>query len=250
MNRRESTKWLTFRRILQFGEFYKSRILEGSPLRRAFTKLATAVGAFNEDAAAERTRARDGRKTLQVSRGALVFRLDAIARTAEVIAHTVPGFDARFRLPRPKRDPVILATGHGFLREAEPFTAQFVEHGLPETFLGDLRTALTEYEAAVNVRETGKVARAAVQARLRKAQDAGREAVDAIDVIVRYQFADDAEMQNAWQRARRQDGLPLPKEDPAPSTDPSSTVTPTATTTNTTQPKSPKPDASVDEPAA
>lgn len=228
MNRKQRVRVQVFRRVQQFGEAYKSRVPATSPLGQALGKLSTTLDAFNQDAAARQSRQREGRTKLPAAREALVFQLDAIARTATVIAQTTRGFDERFVLPRPKRQEVVLAAAQGFLAEAEPHAAAFIANGLPETFIGDLRTALAEFEAASNVREAGKLARASASAGLRSAEAAGVAAIKAIDVIVRYQFAHDAEMQSAWTRAKRQDGLPLPKTDAAAPTSSPPSVSPSS----------------------
>ena len=47
-------------------------------------------------------------------------------------------------------------------------------------------------------------------------------AVRTIDAIVRYQFADDVDLQATWRRVKRLSGLPVPKSESAPTPDPSS----------------------------
>lgn len=244
MNRKQSVKTQTFRRVQQFGDQYTSQFAPASPIGQAFAKLATIVDAFMQDAAAQHTRAREGREKYGATRTALLFQLKAITRTARVVAQSrpeLPGFDERFRMPGGRRSAVLLAAAQGVLAEAEPFAAQFIAHGLPDTFIADLRKAVADCDTASNLREAGKLARASAQAGLVQAAADATATIKAIDVIVRYQFAHDAEMQSAWTRAKRQDGLPLPKTDAASPTSSPPSVSPSspspASTSSASEPR-------------
>lgn len=223
MNQKLSVKWQTFVRVKEFGDRYKTLFAETSPIGQAFARLGRALGVFMREAGDQHVLAREGRETQRQARAALIFRLKALTRTARVIADTVPaspGFDEPFTMPSVKRNSALLAAGKGLLTAAEPRAAQFIANGLPEGFVADLQKAVTDFEEAIGKREAGKVARASTERRLRVATAQGNAAIKAIDVIVQFQFADDEEMQSAWQRAKRQDGLPLPKDVPTSSPTP------------------------------
>ena len=185
--------------------------------RQALEGLRAAVAALNQDAATRVSRQQQGVERKPVARDALARKLDAIARTARMIAKTIPGFDEPFQLPRPVKyegfdEPfqlprpvkyaVVLTAGHAFLRDAEPLAAQFIAHGMAADFVDDLRKALTAFEEAHAEREAGVVARSSAREGVRNAVKAANAAVNTIDLIVRYQHTADSEMQSAWQRAR------------------------------------------------
>lgn len=193
-------------RVQQFGETYNAQFPDASPGRQAFGAVETAIATLNREAATRVSRASEGATRKPVARAALVARLDAIARTARLIAQTTPGFDEPFKLPRPVNYGVVLSAAHAFLRDVEPLAAQFIARGLSVDFVTDLRTALGGLERAHADREAGRVARSSAQTGIRLAIKSGATAVSAIDLIVRYQFAADAEMQAAWRRARRVGG--------------------------------------------
>ena len=199
-----------WRKLKTFGLDYMSRFAKGSPAATTFAKLSTLVDALNQDAAAHISNLREGRDQQVAARDGLVLCLDAIARMAQVIDRTIPGFAERFVIARPKNTPRVLATAYAFLKDAEPVAAQFIAHGLPDTFLADLKAALDTFERAIESRHTGKMARAAANAATRQTRQQMRTLVGQLDVIIRYQFADDQAMQGAWTRARQLDGLPQP----------------------------------------
>ena len=191
-----------FVRVLQFLEAFASLCPEGSTARQALEGLRAAVAALNQDAATRVSRQQQGVERKPVARDALARKLDAIARTARMIAKTIPGFDEPFQLPRPVKYAVVLTAGHAFLRDAEPLAAQFIAHGMAADFVDDLRKALTAFEEAHAEREAGVVARSSAREGVRNAVKAANAAVNTIDLIVRYQHTADSEMQSAWQRAR------------------------------------------------
>lgn len=235
MTNQQNAYFESFRRIKQFGDTYESQFPENSPGRRAFGTLATILTASTQDAAVSITNAREGAVQKRTARRALVFQLDAIARTARVIGETVSGFEERFVSPRPSTDRVVLATAHGFVKEASPVAAQLIANGLPDDFLTELTAALAAYERATSAHNAGKLARASANAGVAVAIRTGMKAVRAVDVIIRYQFADHAEMQAAWRRAKRLSGLPQPKNPVAAPTANPTPVTKAADAQTSTQ---------------
>ena len=226
-----------WRKLKKFGLDYMSRFAEGSPAANAFATLSTRVDALNQDAAAHISNLREGRDQQVAARDALVLRLDAITRMAQVIGRTTPGFAERFVLARPRNTPRVLATAYAFLKDAEPVAAQLIAHGLPDTFLADLKAALDTFERAIEARHSGKLARAAAKAATRQTRQQMRTLVGQLDVIIRYQFADDEAMQGAWARARQLDGLPQPNAAKgAQSSTPVAPRTPTVVSATTSPP--------------
>lgn len=232
MNKEQRVRLGRFHRVQQFADRYQSQFPEGSPAAVAVGKLARAVEAIKGEASARVARTRAGREQKPSARAALVHRLDAIARTARVIGRGNPGFAEPFALPRPKRDDVIVATAAAFIRDAQPLAARFTENGLPAAFLEDLRRSQAAFEQALALKADGRVASASAQAAIREAETLGNAAIEALDVIVRYQFAADAAMQAGWTNARRLDRVPHdPTDEAAPETTP---TTPPATVTPVT----------------
>lgn len=225
MTKKQNVRYEMFRRVQQFGEGRRVLFPEGSGGAQAFAALSAAVDGLSQDAAAQLSSARDGIEQKRNARQALRFRLDAITRTARVIAQTTPAFDERFGPARPVNEQVLRSAARVFLQDAAPRATEFVARGLPENFLETLRAALDRFERASEVVAAGSLTRAAAQAGIRAALRDGTEAVRAIDVIVRYQFASDSEMQAAWARARQ-----LPRRVSSQPARPEEPVVPPATT--------------------
>ena len=177
--------------------------------------------------------AREGRDTIRAAHVTLVRQLDAIARMAQAIARTTPGFDGRFERSQTSRSfAAARATAEAFLRDAAPLSEAFVAGGLPPDFLASLRSALTAFDAALKVRRDHTLGRATAAAGAQRAVRDGRSVIHRIDVLVRYHFAKDSDEMVAWLRARQIDGQPAPKPATAdPSSTPSALAAPTAAST-------------------
>lgn len=232
MRKTQRVRLEMFGRVQQFGTAYQAQFPEGSPAADAFARLSGVVAAITQDAAARVARTRAGRDQQPSARDALVKRLDAVVRTARVIDRTSPGFAEPFVLPRPKRDDVIRSTTEAFLKEAEPLAARFIARGLPADFIAGLRTALAAYEQATAAKRQGRLERASAVVGIRTAVQQGIEAVDELDVIVRYQLGSNAELQAAWRNARRLDRQATPSSSSTPSTPSAPSTSPSGTPTS------------------
>lgn len=232
-------------RVQRFGQDFAAHFPEGSPARQAFDALIPVVTALNQDAATGVSNAFDGVTQKPASKDALILQLDAIARTAQLIAQSTPGFDERFRPPRPRTYRRVLSAAHACLRDAEPAAPQFIARGLPADFVARLRTAVQAFERASEVRDSGALARASARAGVKTALREGRTLVRTIDLIVRYQFRHEPELQASWQRAANLGGRRHKKD----MTKTTVVPTPTPTPTPVAPVASDKPDTTL-EPAA
>ena len=215
MNKELRVRFERQERVLRLWERYKG-LIDGTPVAAAFRKLQAVMATAHQLVADRVLHARAGRDQKPSAGEALVVRLDAIVRTARLIGRSIPGFAESFKLPRPKRDDVIRATAEAFLTQVEPHVDLFVARGMPADFLAGLRTAFADYEQAVAARRNGRLAAAAANAGLREAMGQASEVVEEIDVLIRNQFADHAELLAVWANARRIDSPGFTKTPASP----------------------------------
>jgi hypothetical protein len=192
-----------FTRVRDFGEAHRDLFPESSEGGHAFATVAAAVAKLGTHTRSKLSGAHDGRQAKVAAREALRDRLDAIARTAHAIAEKTPGFDDAFHLPRKQDDESLLLACPMILDEAEAKQDRFVRHGLPETFVADLKALVDQFEQAVRsvatAKERAKVARKGIVA----AQLDGLAAIRQLDVIVVNQLGHDPEALDHWKEARR-----------------------------------------------
>jgi hypothetical protein len=166
--------------------------------------VSHAVGEIDSNTVAETMAsitARAARKSQ--AHEALKVRLQLIAHTARVIDETDAELHGHFVVPDKKSDPVLLTAARQFVQRATPLAAQFIEHGMPQGFLGELATLIQTFEGALRDRGTGRVQRVAARTNIREAFGAAFKAVRQLDVIVANHLTANPAACEVWNRSRR-----------------------------------------------
>jgi len=186
MNTRDTRRYEMLVRVREFGAAHADSFPSSTPGGQAFATVAAAVDQLSQHASVQfegRTSIREATTTKAAARAALQEDLDAIARTARVLAADTRGLDDKFPPPR-RKDVDLLTTGRTFLREAAPLAPQFIAHYLPEDFLTDLESDLREFEAAINEGHAGRDMHATAAAEVEAGMESALEAVRHLDVLV------------------------------------------------------------------
>jgi hypothetical protein len=136
------------------------------------------------------------------AREALRESMQAISRTARVMAIDMPGLENKFRLPRSGSDPALLQTARAFAADALPLKAEFLRYGLDESFLEDFREDIADLERAMGQQNTGRGAHVSATASVETAAERGTNAVRKLDAIVRNKFREDPAALAVWESAR------------------------------------------------
>ena len=199
----EKRQYKMLARVRDFGNTRRELFPESSPGGQQFGVVAKAVKQLSEQAMANAAAAGERASTKARGQRALIDRLEAISRTARVIAEGTPGLEDKFHLPDPQTDEALLTAGRVFARDAAGFTSQFVGHGMPETFLADLDDLVATFEKATRYRTAGRNDQTAARASIEAAVESGMEAVRKLDVIVANRLHDDAVTMAVWERERR-----------------------------------------------
>ena len=202
MTKRQYRQYEMLVRVRNFGDAQKAHFAEGSEGARAFEAITTAVAEIKAFGNAKLTARRVSKKEKLAAKRALASRIWAIARSARIMAKSVPGADAKFPLPTRQSDVAVLQTGHLFLTEAEPVKDDFIRYGLRPTFMEELQQAVARFEETIAGRAAGKaeavVAQKGIRSTLRQAVDT----VMSLDVLVANALGDDDDVMNAWKTDR------------------------------------------------
>jgi hypothetical protein len=110
-----------------------------------------------------------------------------------------------FRLPDQKSATVVLATARLFLEEAERRKEQFVELGMPPTFLTDYAKVVDDLAHAIGVQQDSRGARRKAQGAIDAALARGSKIVADLDVTVPNALRADTARLAEWAGARRMD---------------------------------------------
>lgn len=136
------------------------------------------------------------------AREALRESMQAIARTARVMAMETPGLENKFRLPRNGSDPVLLQAARAYAADALPLKAEFLRYGMPESFIDDFKEAIAALEHAMGQQNTNRGAHISATASVETAAERGMNAVRKLHVIVLNKFRKDPATLAAWESAR------------------------------------------------
>jgi hypothetical protein len=232
----ETRQYKMLARVRDFGNTHRDLFPDSGPGGQQFAAVAEAVKQLSEQAMSNTAAAREGASTKAKGRRALIDRLEAISRTARVIAEGTPGLEDKFHLPDPQTDEAVLTAGRVFARDAAAFKSQFVGHGMPETFLADLDDLVVTFEKATRHRDAGRNEQTAARASIAAALESGMAAVQRLDVIVANRLQDDPVTTAMWERERRvgyprvKSAAPTPTVAPAAAAEPAaaSALAPTA----------------------
>lgn len=244
MNTIERRRYEMFVRVSNFGEEHGNLFSEASRAREQFAEVAAAVTELAAHDVSKLSAVREGRHTKAMAREALFDGLNAIRRTARTIAEDTPDLEDKFHLPDFPSDQALITAGRLFVRDAEAFTAGFIGHGMPATFVADLRELVDRFEQAIHEREAVKNDRTAARASIDAASASGMAAIRKLDAIVTNQLKDPVTMA-VWKRDRRigfprrsrdGDGAPSTPPGTGPSTSPG--TGPGATAATATPPSS------------
>jgi hypothetical protein len=195
----------TFVRVRAFGEERAASFPTDSLGGEQFNIIAEVVETLNSTITAQTS----GKSSVQQAtssrtdaREALRESMQAISRTARVMALDIPGLENKFRMPRSGSDQALLYAARAFLGDAEPLKDEFIRHELPATFLEDLRADITNLERAMSRQNTGRGAQVTATASIEQTVERGMNALRRLDAIVRNKFRDDPATLAAWEHAR------------------------------------------------
>lgn len=200
-----------FIRVRQYGADHAAAFPASSRGGEVLADLNNVVTELEGHAAAQSSGTRGSREstTLKaVARAALREDMEAISRTARVIALTMSGVDEKFRLPRNAGDQTWLAAARSFARDAEPLKAEFIRRGLPQDFIDDLNADIETFEEAINNSAQNTGSRVAATVAIDKAIERGMNDLRELDAIMRNVFRDDPAALAAWASASHTERAP------------------------------------------
>jgi len=192
-------------RVRDYGAARADLFPPGSLGARTFTEIGTVVDRLNASVTSERSgrrAARQGVVSKAAARAGLRRALEAVSRTARGVALDTPDILGRFHMPDAQKDHELAAAARQFADEATPLAAAFVAHGLPESFVADLRGALATFERAIGGRALARETHVGARADIAAALDLAFEMLQRLDAIVENRVGGDPSALAAWRLAR------------------------------------------------
>ena len=210
MNDVEKNQLAALTRVSDFGAQHPTLFPAAQfagQLMTTITAVANELSTHATTQVASASSARQGATSKAVARAALREDLEAINRTAHVMAFEVTGLGDKFRMPRPS-DHNLLTAARAFAVDATPLTNVFVRYGLPQNFLDDLNSDIAAFEQATTERNQSIETQTASGAAIDETTDRGLKALKQLDRVMRNVLRDDVGMLTAWITASHVERVP------------------------------------------
>ncbi|HEX7316422.1 MAG TPA: hypothetical protein VF297_21140 [Pyrinomonadaceae bacterium] len=136
------------------------------------------------------------------AREVLRQRLQAMVRTARVMAIDTPGLENKFRLPRSSSDQALLQAARAFVADAVPLKDEFLRHGMDGSFIEDFKEEIADLERAMGQQNTGRGTHVSATVSVESMAERGMNAVRRIDAFIHNTCGDDKATLAAWKSAR------------------------------------------------
>lgn len=218
MDDKETNCLEMFLGVREFKIAEAARFPVGSYPNELFTTLDEIIEGIETNAQEQASGLRavqEGGTSKAVSRAELRRDLEAISRTARILAMTMPGLEDKFRMPRAPKDQELLTTARSFAADALPLKAEFVKRGLPANFLDDLNADAEAFEQAIARKIQGTEAHVAATAAIDELIERGMRVVRELDVIMRNTLANETATLAAWLSASHVKRQPRKQKPPA-----------------------------------
>jgi hypothetical protein len=160
--------------------------------------------------------------------------LKNVNRTGRSLESVHPGISPTFRLPKSGSYPALIAAAQAIIAKATELQADFVDSGLPATFVTELGALLTVFENATGLKHEGGITQVLNTAALNGKASLGVIAATKLDACVRNHYRNQPEMIAAWTHARHIERAPSGSDDDTTPPPDSGSGTGTGSGTSTT----------------
>ncbi|HZR24167.1 MAG TPA: hypothetical protein VFA59_11305 [Vicinamibacterales bacterium] len=216
----------TFGRVRDFFADNIAILAKSARGQQLVASLIALIGQLRQFFATQtqgRGEAQNAAKARAEARASLRDRLEAMARTAQILALDHSGLDRKFKVPRGNGEHALLAAAKAFADAAQPLVGEFVKHGMADDFLTGVAADVAAIGQAAHDMSTARDKHVAARASITQATKKGMEILRALNAIVRNQIGKDpvglAKWRSACHLERRNsvDATPSPTPAPMPS---------------------------------
>lgn len=197
----ERLRYETFLRVREFGASRTAEFPTTTLAGELFADLDGIIAEIDRHTTAQasgQSASMQSTGSKSAARDELRRDLEAISRTARVMARSTPGLEDKFRAPRSISDQALITMARAFAADALSLKLEFTRRGLPDDFLDDLAADIEAFEQAVNQKIQKREAQVAATAALDDAIERGVDIVRELDAIMRNKFVSDSASLAAW----------------------------------------------------
>ena len=185
--------------------------LNASGYRRILDDVVTTLSSHAVNQAASKRIGSGETAKQRVLRNALkVNHMRPIATVAAAQLKQVPEFVAFKMPPANSTSRQLIAAAGAMAAAAAAYEKTFIDAGVPEDFVAELRAAADALDASVTNRGTTSTLQSGATAGLRAESSRGREAVRVLDSLIEPQIAGNTVLLVQWKTAKRFGGKTAP----------------------------------------
>ena len=220
MNHQVTSLTAAFKNVDAFGIANAADFLPASMGGQQFALIHAAVPQTATLGAAQVSGANAAHSSV-MSKGAGRFHLHddllGIANAAHSLALLgTAGLDGKFLMPRSGGDQALLNSARAFQTDAAAFSAQLISLGLPATFLTQLGTDITAFEASITAKGAGVGAQAGATGGLENTAHQAAIALHVLKTIVPNIYKNNPAKLAEWATASHvEKHTPVPRAKPA-----------------------------------
>ncbi len=220
MDQQVTSLTATFKHVDAFGLKYAADFPTTSVGGQQFALVHAAVPQTASLGAAQASGAEQAHSDA-LSKVACRFHLHEDLQSISEAAHSLAllgtaGLDGKFRLPRSGGDQARLNAARAFATDATPYQAQLVSLGLPATFLTQLGTDITAFEAAITATGTAVSAQAGATGGLEDTAHRAGVALKILNTVVKNTYKNSPVKLAEWATASHvEKHTPVPRPTPA-----------------------------------
>ncbi len=205
MNRQITSLTATFKTVAAFGAKYATDFPAASLGGQQFA-LVTAAVTSTASLAASQVSGKDAAHSSVMAkvagRQSLHDDLLGIANAAHSLALLgTAGLDGKFLMPRSSGDQALLNAARAFQTDAAAFSAQLINLGLPATFLTQLGTDITNFEASISAKGAGVGTQSGATGGLEDTAHQAAVALHVLNTIVKNAYKNNPERLAEWATA-------------------------------------------------
>jgi hypothetical protein len=227
VNDSERRRYEMFVRVRDFGAAHTDEFAANGRGQELFDSIRNVVSELNSHASAKTSglgTARRGTATRASARSAVREGIEAISRTSRAMSDETDGIEGKFRISHTNNDQELLTIARSFATEAVPFSARFIAHELPASFIVDLENDIAAMEAAISSQSSGFGDQVAARAGIDDAVDRGVGIVRKLGAIIKNKYGDNPAVLAEWtslshtERSPKRHSDPIPPPPPPPAT--------------------------------
>ena len=205
MTKTQKYKYEMLVRVRDYGMAHRDVFPESSSGGERFAQVTASVAEIDRHLKDRALGTAEARRVKATTRAAAVDYMKTIALAARRVTRSEGG-QTPFRLPRRRSLKADISTARLFIDEATKRQDQFIEIGMPPTFISDFTALVDELQKAVDARLNSKTVRGQARTGIAVALARGFDLVKDLDVVVAMAARENPILAGAWESARRIEG--------------------------------------------